>query len=141
MAKKKRDTYTKVSDEELEAVQGIAGAKVGLSIAAQMELLKAKTFAIPMLLGSIAGMILPGKETKKKLKGAIKMVKEANVSKAEIVYDKLIKEAIGPAGIGTIVLMGGSLAPKPRQTATSIATTSGTNIAMKKLINLPRPKL
>jgi len=152
MAKKKET----VSDEEVEIVQGVAGAKAGLSIASQMELLKAKSFAIPMILGSLAGVLLPGEETKKKIKGAIKMVKEANTSKAEVVFDKLSKcktkkkmvkkanlnkEAISAGALGTIITMAGGLAPKPRQFATSVATTAGKNIAMKKLINLPKPKL
>jgi hypothetical protein len=68
---------------------------------------------------------------KKKKKASKKnMVKKSNFK----------KEAIGVLGVGTALLIAGSLAPKPRKTATSITNAKGKNIKMKKMINLPKPK-
>lgn len=57
------------------------------------------------------------------------------MDKAEIVFEKI---AIGAMGVATGALIAGSLAPKPRKTATSIATPAGKNIKMKKMVNLPK---
>ena len=59
------------------------------------------------------------------------------MNKAKIVFEKM---AVSAMGVGMVALVAGSLAPKPRKTVTSIATPSGKNISMKKLINLPRKK-
>jgi len=128
---------SKITQEELKTVEGVAGAKAGLTLAAKMEILKAKTFAIPMVLGSAAAMLLPGKETERKVKNAIKFVKESEMDKATYVFEKM---GVSAAGVGAVALIAGSLAPKPRKTATSIATPAGKNIKMKKMINLPRKK-
>jgi len=124
----------KVSKEEVQMVEGAAGAKTGLAIASQMELLKAKTFAIPLLLGGLAGLILPGKETDKKVKGAIKFVKESSMDKSTIVFNKMASAA------GLAVMFGVGFAPKPRKTVTTMTNVKGENLPMKKLVNLPKKK-
>ena len=125
-----------ISEEELQAVKGIAGVKSGLVVGAKFGV-ESKFLAIPAAIGLLAATLLTGKETDKKVKKVINLVKESSVDKAKYVFEKY---AIGAMGAGTILLIGGSLAPKPRKTATSITNTKGKNIKMKKLINLPKPK-
>jgi hypothetical protein len=143
----------KVTDEEVKTVEGLVGAKAGIAIASQMELLNSKTFAIPAVLGGIAAMFLPGKETEKKIKKTIKLVKEAKVDKATIVFQKLSKCAhpakkkkmmkkAGLGGIATTALIAGSIAPKPRKTVMTVPDPKNPekNLKMKDMINLPRKK-
>jgi len=149
MADKKKKTQ--VSEEELKAVEGLAGAKGGLALASRMDLLKAKTIAIPIILGSTAAMLLPGKETEKRVKDAIKFVKESQMDKATFVFEKIskkkckkkksmVKKAIGPAGIATVALIGGSFAPKPRKTALNIPNPKNPEQTMKfkDMVKLPK---
>jgi len=124
----------KVSKEEVQAVEGAAGAKVGLTLASQMELLKAKTMAIPIILGGAAGIWLPGKETDKRVKDAIKFVKESSMDKATIVFNKMASVA------GLAVMLGVGFAPKPKKTVTGITSAIGKDLKMKKLVNLPKKK-
>lgn len=148
MSKKKRK-YTQVSDTEIKTVEGVAGAKVGLAMASRMEMLKSPYLWIPVLMGSAAATMLPGYETNKKVKGAIKMVKEAGMDKAEKIFQKISKckpkgnkkmiKKASMMGKGTAVLVLGDLAPKPRKTATTVLNpTTGKNVEMKKLVNLPK---
>ena len=124
----------KVSKEEVQAVEGAAGAKVGLTLASQMELLKAKTMAIPIILGGAASIWLPGKETDKRVKDAIKFVKESSMDKATIVFNKMASVA------GLAVMLGVGFAPKPKKTVTGITSAIGKDLKMKKLVNLPKKK-
>jgi len=125
----------KVNEVEITAVKGVAGAKAGLVLGAQLELLKSKFLAIPVLAGGAIAAFLTGKKTDRRVKKVLNVIKEAEVDKATYVFEKM---AIGPMGIGTIALIGGHLGPKPRSTATSVATPAGKNIKMKKLVNLPK---
>jgi hypothetical protein len=125
----------KIDDTELKIVKGAVGAKAGLTLGVQMNLLRSKLLAFPVLAGSTIAAFFTGKKTDKKVKEAIKFIKESNVDKATYVFEKM---AIGPMGLATGALIAGSLAPKPRKTATSITTLTGKNIKMKKLVNLPK---
>lgn len=184
MGKKKK---SKVTEEELQVVKGVAGAKSGLVVGAKLGL-ESKFLAIPVVLGTLAATLLTGKETDEKVKKVINLVKESSMDKAKFVFEKhgmgapagfamgtagttalallaastmtdtankkkkaskknMIKKsnfkkegAIGIMGAATGVLIAGSLAPKPRKTATTITNVSGKNIKMKKMVNLPRKK-
>lgn len=127
----------KIDDEKLKAIKGIIGAKTGLILGAKLELLRSKFLAIPIFAGGAVAAFLTGKETDKKVKKVLNLIKESSMNKAKYVFEK---RAIGAMGVATIGLVGLSLTPKPRKTATSITDKSGKNIKMKKLINLPRKK-
>jgi len=148
MAKKKK---SKVSQEEINAVEGLIGAKVGLGLGAQMKLLKSKFLAVPVVIGSAAASMLSNKETDKKVKNAIQFVKESSMDKATIVFQKLskcktpgkkkmVKKAAVPALASTAIMLGIGFAPKPRKTVTGISSASGKDLKMKEMINLPKPK-
>lgn len=143
----------KVSKGEIQAVEGAAGAKVGLSLAAQMDLLKAKTMAVPIILGGTAGLLLPGKETEKRVRDAIKFVKESSMDKATFVFEKLSKcgkshgkkkkkmvKKAGAALAGTGLMLAIGFTPKPRKTVTGITNAKGKDLKMKDLVNLPKMK-
>ena len=130
----------RVSEDEVKTVEGVAGAKTGIALATRVGELNPRTIAIPIILGGIAGIFLPGKETEKKVKKAIKLVKEANMDKATFIFNEMIKKA-GIAGMATTGLIATSFLPKPRKTAMSFQTNAeGKTVAMKKLINLPKSK-
>lgn len=186
--KKKSKKKIHVSEEEVKTIEGLAGAKAGLTLASQLELLKARTAAIPIILGGAAGIMLPGKETEQKVKDAIKMVKESSMDKAMFVFQKISKckskknsmqkKAVLLTTLGGAAVLAGGLgvaaaatgkdpvtgkkidkktmlikkaglgmaagtlgfwfAPKPRQTALSEINYKGQNIAMKKMVNIPK---
>lgn len=128
---------SKLKDEELKVIKGAVGAKAGLVIGAQLDLLKSKFLAIPVIIGSVAAAFLSGKKTDDRINKVLNLVKKGEMNKAKHVFEKM---AIGPLGVATVGLIGLSIAPKPRKTATTITKLDGTNIKMKKLINLPRKK-
>jgi len=143
MAKKKKNS--KVTNSEIKTVEGVAGAKAGLAMAARMEMLKSPYMFVPITMGSAAAMLLPGEETNNKVENAIKMVKEAEMGKAEIVFQKLSKckkkkkmtKTASPVGMAAFMAL--SMAPKPRTTATTVVNpNTGKNVEMKKLVNLPK---
>ncbi len=82
---------------------------------------------------------MAGKLRDDKINKVLNLVKKGEMNKATYVFEKM---AIGALGVATVGLIGLSLAPKPRKTATTITKLDGTNttIKMKKLINLPRKK-
>ena len=127
----------KIKDEELKTIKGIAGAKGGLVIGAKLDMLKSKFLAIPVIIGGTAAAFLSGKETDSKVKKVLNLVKKGDMNKAQYIFEK---KAIGAMGVGMIGLVGLSLAPKPRKTATKIINQIGKNIKMKKLVKLPRKK-
>ena len=125
---------SKVSKEEIKTIEGIIGAKVGLGLGAQLDLLKSKYLAVPIILGSAGATMLSNKETDKKVSDAIKFVKESSMDKATIVFNKMASAA----GLG--IMLGIGFAPKPRKTVTGISSASGKDLKMKKMVNTPLKK-
>ena len=125
----------KIDDTEIKIVKGAIGAKSGLVLASQFDLLKSRFLAIPVLAGSAIATFLTGSRTDERVRRAIKFVKESSMDKATYVFEKT---AIGAMGIAAGVLVAGSLAPKPKKTVTSIVTPEGKSIKMKKLVKLPK---
>lgn len=140
MAKKR----TQVSEEELKTVEGLAGAKVGLGIAARMEMLKSRYAIIPAAIGSAVSTMFVGPETEEKIKDAIISVKEASVNKAEVVFNKISKCKSKKKMVKKASLLGMAakaspfMLPKPRTTAMDVTNVQGKNIEMKKMINIPK---
>lgn len=148
MASKKKKR-TRVSEEELKTVEGLVGAKSGLALAAKMDLLNAKTIAIPLIIGSTAAMFLPGKETEDKVKGAIKFVKESQMDKATYVFQKISKckapskkpkmqKKAGAKALGYGALFGFGMLPKPGNRAIEFVNKKGDLGKLKQLVNLPK---
>lgn len=71
------------------------------------------------------------------------------MNKAEKVFDKIARKCKGKKLIKTAMSAGAAMglltvplfmAPKPKNTVTSITTASGKNPKLKEMINLPRKK-
>jgi|GEM_PF-5605904 len=143
MSKKNK---SKVSKEEIKTVEGLIGAKVGLGVGAQIDLLKSKYLAVPIILGSIGASVLSGEESDKKVKEAIQFVKESSMDKATLVFQKLSKcktsskkKMVKKAALtSTALMLGVGFAPKPRKTITGISSASGKDLKMKEMVNIQK---
>jgi len=143
MSKKNK---SKVSKEEIKIVEGLIGAKVGLGVGAQMDLLKSKYLTVPIILTGIGASMLSSEESDKKVKEAIQFVKESSMDKATHVFQKLSKcktsskkKMVKKAALASTALMlGVGFAPKPRKTITGISSASGKDLKMKEMVNIQK---
>jgi len=140
MSKKNK---SKVSKEEIKTVEGLIGAKVGLGVGAQMDLLKSKYLTVPIILTGIGASTLSGEESDKKVKEAIQFVKESSMDKATLVFQKLSKckkpgkKMVKKAAL-TLTTLALGFVPKPRKTITGISSASGKNLKMKEMVNITK---